>query len=691
MSFSIFPSLGTRKTALITMRKLKSLRYRQVHLDFHTSPDIDQIGVAFNVKEWQETLKRARVNSITCFSKCHHGLSYHPTEVGTMHPHLQFDLLRAQMNACKEIDVRVPVYLSAGLDNTITKIHPEWREVNAQNQWSWTPQILLPGFHKLCFNTPYLDYLCDQIREAVRLFPEADGIFLDIIYQNECCCNWCMESMSKSGLDARKESDRKFHAARVLDEYFRRTTAAAQELNPDMPVFHNSSHITRGRRDQVAYQTHLELESLPTGGWGYDHFPESASYSAYLGRDFLGMTGKFHTSWGEFGGFKHPNALRYECSVMNAFGAKCSIGDQLHPDGKLDISTYDEIIRPAFEEVEAREPWCTGAVQLTDIAVLSSEAENGKTNEHSRVDTGVCRLLLEGHHLFSLIDRDVDFSRFKLLILPDEIRVDASLQAKINTYLCGGGKLLLSASSGLKAEGGFVFDVGAQHKGESEFTQDYILPAKVFCPAYLRTPLVMYTRSQRIIPTTGKSLGEIYDPYFNRDFRHFCSHQHAPNRPVPSGFHCGVQQGNIAYLAHPVFTLYYGYGATAYKDYILAIIDSLLGDARTVRTNMPSTARMTFARQEDMKRRVLHLLYANKILRGAKVQLDESVRETAPLEIIENLDPLLMVQVSVNYSANVRRITLEPQGQEIAFTRYGNHVQFEIDRFFCNQIISLHE
>jgi hypothetical protein len=43
------------------------------------------------------------------------------------------------------------------------------------------------------------------------------------------------------------------------------------------------------------------------------------------------MTGKFHTTWGEFGGFKRPNALRYECAAMLAFGSKCSIGDQLHP------------------------------------------------------------------------------------------------------------------------------------------------------------------------------------------------------------------------------------------------------------------------------------------------------------------------------------------------------------------------
>lgn len=609
-----------------------------------------------------------------------------------MHPHLKFDLLRAQMDACKEIDIRVPVYLSAGLDNTITKVHPEWREVDSENQWPWESKVLRPGFHKLCFNTPYLDYLCDQIREATQLFPDADGIFLDIIFQGQCCCNWCMESMVRLGFDPRKEEDRKLHAERVLEKYLQKTTAAAQELNPNMPIFHNTAHITRGRRDLVAYQTHLELESLPTGSLGgYDHFLESASYSNYLERDFLGMTGKFHTIWGEFGGFKHPNALRYECAAMNAFNAKCSIGDQLHPEGKLDVSTYEEIIRPAYEEVEVREPWCTAAVPVVDIGVLSAQAENGKKLEHDIVDTGVSRLLLEGHHLFALIDRDVDFSDFKLLILPDEISVDAVLKLKIEAYLNGGGKLLLSGRSGLKSEGGFAFDVGAVHEGESSFTPDYILPELKFRPDYIKTPMVMYLRSQRIKLSGGQSLGGIYDPYFNREYNHFCSHQQTPNRPEPSGYHCGVCYGSIVYLAHPVFSLYYGYGATIYKDYVLAVIDSLIGEMRTVVSNLPSAARVTLTRQEKLNRRVLHLLYANKITRGGKLPHEITAWNSQPLEVIEELEPLHEVRVTVNGSTNVHRVTLEPQGEEIAFTCCNNSVEFEITAFTCHEMVVLHE
>ena len=97
--------------------------------------------------------------------------------------------------------------------------------------------------------------------------------------------------------------------------------------------------IAKHGKDAYRSYSHLELESLPTGGWGYDHFPASARYADYLGFDFLGQTGKFHTSWGDFGGFKHPDALVYETAQMSALGAKCLVGDQLHPSGRMNRAT----------------------------------------------------------------------------------------------------------------------------------------------------------------------------------------------------------------------------------------------------------------------------------------------------------------------------------------------------------------
>jgi len=112
------------------------LRFRQIHLDFHTSGAIDGIGSRFNKKRYQEALKRAEVNSVTTFSLCHHGWSYYDTRLGQRHPHLSFDLLRAQFDACKELDINVPICLTAGVNNVAADANPRWREIDPEGRFS---------------------------------------------------------------------------------------------------------------------------------------------------------------------------------------------------------------------------------------------------------------------------------------------------------------------------------------------------------------------------------------------------------------------------------------------------------------------------------------------------------------------------------------------------------------------------
>jgi hypothetical protein len=80
--------------------------------------------------------------------------------------------------------------------------------------------------------------------------------------------------MKREGLDANSEADRLRNARRSGPApLLRNDDGRREDLRADMPVFHNSGHISPDARDIVAYDSHLELESLPTGGWGYDHFP----------------------------------------------------------------------------------------------------------------------------------------------------------------------------------------------------------------------------------------------------------------------------------------------------------------------------------------------------------------------------------------------------------------------------------
>lgn len=668
------------------------LRFRQIHLDFHTSPKIPGIGQNFDKAAWQETLRNGHVNSITCFATGHHGWSYYHTNVGDMHPNLEFDLLRSQFDACKEIDVNVPIYLTAGVNNWASHNHPEWREIGADGSYcGWTQRIIDPGFHSMCFNTPYLNLLCRQIEEVVTLFPDCDGIFLDIINQNQCCCKWCLEGMEEAGLDAGIEADRITWSKKVLLEYYRRATNAAKSNDTAMPIFHNSGHISVGKRDLLQYFSHLELESLPTGGWGYDHFPLSAKYVKGLDLDFLGMTGKFHTTWGEFGGYKHPNALRYECAAMLAFGSKCSVGDQLHPRGGLDESTY-AIIGQAYKEVEEKEPWCDNVEAVSDMAILSVVSTNPTESRESYADTGAGRILLEGHLLFDVIDTKADFSKYKLIILPDEVIVNRKLKEKLDDYLSAGGKLMLTGKSGLDEEKEeFLFDIGAKCKGIHEYSPDYLQPAKETAPDFINSPMVMYQPAVKLesLSQGAISLGKVLPSYFNRNFRHFCSHQHTPQNPEGKTYEAGTINGNILYLAHPVFTLYRGYGAVAVKEFVLNAIHFFMRDEIMVKTNLPSQGRISLMNQQQEGRYILHLLFANKLYRGGDVELSGGTTSvtTKGLEVIEELLPLRGTSIEIGLTEDIKETTLEPGGKRVDFIRKDGVCKLTIEEFTCHQMV----
>src|SRR5213075_3272233 len=115
------------------------------------------------------------------------------------------------------------------------------------------------------------------------------------------------------------------------------------------------------------------------------------------GIPYMGMTARFHKSWADFGGLKPYPALEYETSQMIAHGARCSIGDQLHPRGTLDRAAY-QLIGRAYARIEAREPWLVDAKPLTQIAVLQADERptgmGGRINVRG-AEEGAVRMLTQ--------------------------------------------------------------------------------------------------------------------------------------------------------------------------------------------------------------------------------------------------------------------------------------------------------
>ena len=311
------------------------------------------------------------------------------------------------------VGINAPVYLTAVWDELAANTHPEWRVVSPETGANVRHRAppLGAGWCFLDLGTPYLDYLVRQVDEVMVNYPDGDGIFMDISFQLPSVSTFAQAGMEKEGLDWTDPEHVLRYSEQVQLRFYEQVSSAVWKHDPKRPLFFNNGHVRRGRRDMLRFFSHLEIESLPTSGWGYEHFPVSARYFDPLGIPFLGMTGKFHNHWGEVGGYKKPDALLYECGVMLAQGARCSIGDHLHPTAALDKTTYDAI-GPAYAHVKALEPWAEASQNVAEIGVISAEAASrprfvGIPGHHVDADEGVVRVLLEGKFTFDLLDREL--------------------------------------------------------------------------------------------------------------------------------------------------------------------------------------------------------------------------------------------------------------------------------------------
>lgn len=658
------------------------LRFRQVHLDFHTSEHIPDVGRDFDPEAFAAALEAARVDSVTCFARGHHGWLYYDSKAmpDCVHPNLKNrNLLKQQIEACHRHGIRVPVYTTVQWDDKVAREHSEWLALNEQGA-PFRQKPFEPGFYRnICLNTPYVDYLKAQVRDMFDCLGELDGLFLDILNIQPCCCPRCVRDMAAEGLDASDEAVRWAFAQRVMDRFQRDMTAFIHAIQPGCPVFYNAGFIGPRHRPVIDAFTHLEIESLPGGPWGYDHFPATARYARTLGLDFLGMTGKFHTDWGDFGSFRNRAALEYECFKSLALGGKCSIGDQLHPSGALTPATY-RLIGSVYEQVEAKEPWCRGAVPVVEAAVMiPSEYRLPGVPLVTPELTGAVKLLTDAGLQFNVVDSREDLSAYRLLVLPDDIPVDAALEAKIGAFLAGGGRVLASFRAGLRAGGaGFGGFMPVVDEGDAPYSPDYIVAGGAAGEGLEPdTEYVMYQAARRVRPAEGaeEMLG-VNVPFFNRDWRHFCSHRQTPSSGE-YGYPGAVMGGGVFYFAHPVFSTYDEYAPRWVRVMVENAVRLLLG-GRMARHDGPVGLELDLNDQPAERRLVLHALYY------------APVRRSKRMDILEDVVPLRNVTVSLSgLGKEVVSAQLAPGGGPVPLEKTEHGVRLVIPEIRGHQMVAL--
>ena len=659
---------------------MEELRFRQIHMDFHTSEKIAETGERFNGEKFAGILKKAHVNSVTCFARCHHGMLYYDSKnfPELVHPGLkEKNLLERQIDACHKQGIKVPVYLTVQYDYHSSMNHPDWVCLNPEGGMIYRgfdriqPQIYEPGFYRtLCVNTSYRDFLKAQVRDIFESIgtERVDGLFLDIVNVIDCSCQNCRNGMKKMGYHPDQYKERVLYAREMLMEFKREMTEYIHLFKKDLTVFYNGSHFNSVTVKGKDAYSHWELESLPSGKWGYSHFSNTVRFARTTGLDFLAHTGKFHTSWGDFHSFKNKEALEYECFRMLAYNSKCLIGDQLDPDGAVSEPVY-ELIGGVYEQVEKKEPWCSHAKELVDIGVLTSEYYRMTSDSVKQVPkevNGACTMLDELGYQFNIIDEESDFSQYRVIILPDVIPCGTNLADKLEKYTECGGKILATGKSGLNEEGTRfkLTCLGVVYKGEAPYSPDFILPNEIIGRNLPKTEHVMYNQGERVEIVHGKEVAQTCVPYFNRTWEHFCSHLHTPSTHQ-YGYPAVVENDGHFYFIHPVFTIYQEKHPKWCKEIISDALQSMI-EKPLLKHNGPSTMIATLNEQISQNRYILHALHYIP------------VKVSEELLTIEDVIPLYQIRFILHVKEPVISVRVVPDGTAIPFCLENGELSFVI-------------
>jgi len=394
--------------------------------------------------------------------------------------------------------------------------------------------------------------------------------------------------------------------------------------------------------------TKNDLEDLPTTWGGYDKLATQSRYfHNYSNKPIIGMSGKFHTSWGEFGGFKYPEALKYEAAAMISHGARCNFGDHLHPSGEMDLDTYRNV-GIAFEYIKKIEDYGIGGKPFSNIALYLTGSYDA--------DDGVARILLEEHIEYEVVSINSSQERindFELIIIPSAA-VSKEEVRKLKEFQNKGGSLIVIGKGALDSkEEKFIFDIGAKYIGPSDFDMDYIQVGNELSSNLVSSPFVTYSPAIKSeAHRDSKILADIKVPYFSRTLEKYNGHLYAPNKLKKEEYPAVLHFKNIIFFAHDIDRIYAENGSKVHRQLFRNAIKYLHKNIMIESKGLPSAGRVTVLHQENQKRFIIHLLYAPPLERGRCLVI-EDLPEIHNVELYINLNKRIKNAYFLNLDKNI--------------------------------------
>jgi hypothetical protein len=331
----------------------------------------------------------------------------------------------------------------------------------------------------------------------------------------------------------------------------------------------------------------------------------------------------------------------------------------------MDLATYANLA-PAYRLIERMEPFVDDADPAGDVGLWMS-------GNHAD-DQGAANMLLETQDDFQVVDAGADLSGLAAVILPGARCLDQAAAAKLEAYVRAGGAVLALGESPLRPGGDeFALDVGAKLLGPATSDCDYLVAGKALARDLPASPFLCYAPAVRAQATTAKPLATIREPFFNRTYGAYCSHQNTPWRLEDAPQAGAFRRGRVIWLPHALGRIYHEHGARVHRQLVANAL-KLLRPRPRLEVALPSAGRVTLTHQAARRRYVAHLLYASPIQRGR-------------CAVIEDLPTLRDVAVKLRLPVKAKRAWSASTKRPYRLARAGDALALTVPALTCHEAI----
>ena len=589
--------------------------------DNHTMPACPDVGETFDAEAFTDRIKNCGVNRLTFHARCNQGMAYYDTEIGIKHPSLKYDLFDRLSKACIKKDIALMAYFHCGISSAEGLQNRDWTTLSFDGRAYRNPPFT-PYVRTMCYNSPYRDRIIAMVKEVADNYP-VKGFFFDGLQEFSCVCPICVKEMKEKNIDYNNfyevEKFSEFSALRLAKDIAKST----KKINPDFHLVFKGVSL----ENQLGLSTHLEFVHLPTNQGGYEILPVVARYARTLSKmSVINMTGRFY-DWGDFGGLRPEAAIKYELLYGLANGMRPNVGGHFHPRGDLENAVLDRIEK-IYTELQAMEPWFDNAKNITEIAIVYSKDDQNilkqaMSDGHLRATV---RIMEELKLQFDVVTTFSDWSKYEVLVIPDDIPFTDELSHRIKAHIAEGKAVISSGSSGLDSEQKkFVLEKewGIKYLGENNFNPAYFIVNKTFNTELPDMPLSQYSTGVDLEPLSGTQVeARLIKPYYNRHWDGEYAFYYTPPDRV-TNLPALTVNGNVAHFSHRIFSGYANKASVELKKVFSNVLDSYLPNPVFKSDNLPSFARAFVTEQPGQ--RMVHLLSYIPEMRGETQIIEEPI------------------------------------------------------------------